>query len=45
MLATLVIFSFFLLKWYYGKLSDSYAIFLFFFSFFSFFAKNGKIEK
>ena len=28
--ATLVIFSFFLLKWNYGKLGDRYAIFLFF---------------
>ena len=30
LLATLIIFSFFLLKWNYGKLSDRYAIFLFF---------------
>ena len=30
LLATLVIFSFFLLKWNYGKLGDRYAIFLFF---------------
>ena len=30
LLARLVIFSFFLLKWNYGKLGDSYAIFLFF---------------
>ena len=28
--ATLVIFSFFLLKWNYGKLGDRYAIFLYF---------------
>ena len=38
LLATLVIFSFFLLKWNYGKLGDRYAIFLFF-------EQNGKIEK
>ena len=30
LLATLVIFSFFFLKWNYGKLVDRYAIFLFF---------------
>ena len=41
LLTTLVIFSFFLLKWNYGKLGDRYAIFLFF----SFFEQNGKNEK
>ena len=40
-LATLVIFSFFLLKWNYGQLGDRYAIFLFL----SFFEDNGKNEK
>ena len=57
LLATLVIFSFFLLKWNYGKLGDRYAIFLFFhflntiekcffhFPVFLFFGENGKIEK
>ena len=34
-------FSFFLLKWNYGKLGDRYAIFLFF----HFFEQNGKNEK
>ena len=41
LLATLIIFSFFLLKWNYRKLGDRYAIFLFF----SFFEQNGKNEK
>ena len=41
LLATLVFFSFFLLKWNYGKLGYRYAIFLFF----SFFEHNGKNEK
>ena len=39
--ATLVIFSFFLLKWNYGKSGDRYAIFLFF----SFFEQKEKNEK
>ena len=41
LLATIVIFSFFLLKWNYGKLGDRYA----FFSIFSFFEHSGKNEK